>query len=390
MSKRDYYEVLGVAKGASADELKKAYRKLAMKYHPDQNQGDKTAEQKFKELNEAYEILKDPQKKAAYDQYGHGAFDQSGGFGGGGHPGGGAGFGGARGFGGAGFSDIFEEMFEDFMGGNGPRGAGGGSRAQRGSDLRYDLSLSLEEAYTGIKKKIEIPTHVECNTCDGTGAKSGTKAKICSACNGRGVSRTQQGFFTVERTCGRCKGTGKVIEDPCHKCYGQGRTQGKKTLNVAIPAGVDDGTRIRLAGEGEIGAFNGPSGDLYVFVTVNSHSIFKRDGADLHFTATIPMATATLGGSIEVPTIEGGKSKISIPQGTQSEKRFRLRSRGMTPLRSPLRGDMYVHVKVETPVNLTKRQKEIMEEFANLSESANNCPESNSFSAKLKRFWDKF
>ena len=384
MSKRDYYEVLGAQKGASDDELKKAYRKLAMKYHPDQNQGDDSAEKKFKELNEAYEVLKDPQKRAAYDQLGHSAFDGSGGFGGGrSHPGfqGGAG--------GAGFGDIFEEMFGDFMGGG--QASSGRSRAQKGNDLRYDMDLSLEDAFSGIQKTISIRAAISCDDCGGSGAKKGSGSTTCPQCHGAGVQRTQQGFFTMERPCSACQATGQIIKDPCVTCHGQGRTMKSRKVRVSVPAGVEDGTRIRLTGEGEAGLHGAPSGDLYVFISLQPHRLFQRSGEHLSFQVTIPMATAIIGGEVEVPTIEGGKTKVKIPEGTQSGKQFRLREKGMSIMRqSKRRGDLYIKVDVETPVNLTLKQKELIKEFVTLCEENNNSPSSQSFSKKLKDFWKTF
>jgi molecular chaperone DnaJ len=381
MAKGDYYEILGVSKDASADDLKKAYRKLAMQYHPDRNPDNKEAEQKFKEVNEAYDALKEPQKRAAYDRFGHAAFD--GGMGGPGGPGGGG-----QGFGGGGFADIFDEMFGDFMGGGRGRAGGGGGGATRGSDLRLNLEITLEEAFEGKKAQIHVPTSVACDTCDGSGAEPGSSPVTCPSCGGRGRVRTQSGFFTVERTCPRCGGQGKTIDDPCHKCHGQGRVQKDQTLAVQIPAGVEDGTPIRLSGKGEAGLRGGPTGDLYVFISVKPHAFFKRDGAHLFCEAPIPMTTAALGGSIEVPVIDGKRAKISIPSGTQGGHSFRLRGKGMSVLRSSARGDLYVQVQVETPVNLSKRQKELLEEFAKEGEGKSNSPDSEGFFSKVKEFWD--
>ena len=382
MSKRDFYDVLGSQKGASEAELKKAYRKLAMKYHPDQNPGDAEAEKKFKELNEAYETLKDPQKKAAYDQYGHSAFEGGGGFGGSG-----GGFHGAAG--GAGFGDIFEEMFGDFMGGGGGR-ASSQSRAQKGNDLRYDMDISLEEAFAGLQKTVSIRSSVSCGDCGGSGAKKGSGSTTCSQCHGAGVQRTQQGFFTMERPCSACQGTGKIIKNPCAPCHGQGRVTKPRQLKVSVPAGVEDGTRIRLTGEGEAGLFGAPAGDLYVFITVNSHKLFERVGEHLSFQVTVPMSTAILGGDVEVPTIEGGKTKVKIPEGTQSGKKFRLKEKGMTPMRQSRRGDLYILVDVETPVNLTPKQKELIKEFDKIAQDHDNSPTSQGFAKKLKDFWKTF
>jgi molecular chaperone DnaJ len=382
MAKRDYYEVLGVSRTADEKELKNAYRKLAKKYHPDANPGDKTLEHKFKELNEAYDVLKDPQKKAAYDRFGHQAFEH--------------GMGGAR-PGGPGFgpeftssmSDIFEDLFGDFMGGG--RGRGGqrrGASAQRGSDLRYNMEISLTEAFTGKTAQIRVPTSVTCDTCSGSGAKPGTSPKTCGTCGGTGAVRSTQGFFTVERTCPTCQGRGQVISDPCSTCGGAGRVTRERNLSVNIPAGVEDGTRIRLAGEGEAGLRGGPSGDLYIFLSVRPHEFFQRDGADLFCKVPISMATAALGGEIEVPTIDGKKARVSIPEGAQTGKQFRLKSKGMPVLRSSQSGDMYIQVTVETPVNLTKRQRELLREFER--EARNNSPESEGFFAKARAFWEGF
>ncbi|MGB0934634.1 MAG: molecular chaperone DnaJ [Alphaproteobacteria bacterium] len=384
MSKKDLYELLGVSKSASADEIKKAYRKLAMKYHPDKNPGDKEAEQKFKEINLAHEVLKDEQKRAAYDQYGDAAFQQ--GAGGGQHGGFDFNFQGGAG----GFSDIFEEMFSEFMGG-GPGGAhSSGSGRSRGSDLQYSMTISLEDAFKGVNKSIKVNTNAACGTCSGSGAKEGTKPKSCSTCHGRGKIRTQRGFFTVEQACGTCKGQGTFIDSPCGDCAGQGRKRKEKTLSVSIPAGVEDGSRIRLAGEGEAGARGGMNGDLYVFIEVKSHSIFMREGADIHCRVPISMVKAALGGTIDVPTIDGSKARVTIPEGTQSGKQFRLKSKGMSVLRRSGRGDMYVHAHVETPVNLTKKQKEILNQFESSDTKHKTCPESEGFFTKVKDFLGGF
>jgi molecular chaperone DnaJ len=381
MSKRDFYEVLGVKRDASADELKKAYRKLAMKYHPDRNPDNEEAEQKFKEASAAYDILKDEQKRAAYDRFGHDAFE--GGMGGqGGHPG--AGFGGAGGD----FSDIFSDLFGDFVG-----GGGGGARQReaksRGADLRYNLEISLEEAFKGKQKKIHFTTAIECDKCHGSGSKDSKAATTCPTCGGAGRVRMQQGFFTVERTCASCNGSGQVIKDPCSKCHGEGRIAKEKTLSVNVPAGVDDGTRIRLSGEGEVGVRGGPAGDLYIFVSVKSHDFFIRDGHDIHCKVPLTMTTATLGGSIEVPTIDGGRAKVTIPEGTQTNDKFRLRSKGMSIMRAgSRRGDMYIHAQVETPVKLSKRQKELLKEFEEL-DGKGHSPQVERFFDKVKKFWDE-
>lgn len=387
MAKRDYYEILGVPKGSSADEMKKAYRKKAMEYHPDKNADNKDAEKKFKELNEAYEVLKDDQKRAAYDRFGHAAFDggRGGGFGGGAQGAGGQNFDPGA------FSDIFEEMFGDFMGGMrgaNPRG-GGRSAAQRGSDMSYTLEISLEQAFKGTKAAIKFAVATECETCHGSGAEAGTASETCDMCQGRGQVRTQSGFFTVERPCPKCQGQGKIMKSPCKSCGGQGRKRKERSLEVNIPAGVDDGTRIRLAGEGEAGLRGGPAGDLYILTSVKPHKIFKRDDAHLYCRVPVPMMTAVMGGSVEVPTIEGGRVKMNIPAGTQNGTQMRLGGKGMSILRAGHRGDMYVDIAVETPVNLSKRQKELLEEFSGVAvkEGKHNSPESEGFFKKVKEFW---
>jgi molecular chaperone DnaJ len=379
MSKEDYYRTLGVERDASNEDLKKAYRKLAMGCHPDRNPGDKDAERRFKELNEAYEVLKHPQKRAAYDRFGHAAFEAGGG---GGDSGFGAGFGGG-GVGGSGFADIFEEMFGDFMGGR--RGGRGGGR---GSDLRYNLEITLEEAYTGKKASVRTPTAVPCDACHGSGSAGGAAPAGCPTCRGAGRVRTQSGFFTVERTCPTCGGAGQVIKDPCRVCGGSGRIEKEKTLQVAIPAGVEDGTRIRLANEGEAGVRGGPPGDLYIFVTVAPHRFFVRDGANVHCRVPIPMCKAALGGSAEVPTLEGSRARINIPAGTQTGRQFRLKGKGMPVLRSTVRGDMFVEAVVETPVDLTDRQKKLLEEFDAAGTDDRHSPESHGFFAKVKELWE--
>jgi molecular chaperone DnaJ len=385
MAKRDYYEILGVQKGADEKALKSAYYKQAKKLHPDNNPGDKAAEAKFKEVNEAYDVLKDPQKKAAYDRFGHQAFEN--GMGGGGRGPGGAGFGPEFN---SSMSDIFEDLFGDFMGGGRgrqQRGARGGG-AQRGSDLRFNLEINLTEAFTGKTAQVRVPSSVSCETCKGSGAKPGTAPKQCGTCNGAGVVRSQSGFFTVERACPTCQGRGQVISDPCASCGGQGRVTKERTLSVNIPVGVEDGTRIRLAGEGEAGLRGGPAGDLYIFLSVRPHEFFQRDGADLYCKVPISMATAALGGEIEVPTIDGKKARVSIPEGAQNGKQFRLKGKGMPVLRSSQSGDMYIQVAVETPVNLTRKQRDLLNEFE--KESRDNSPESEGFFAKAKAFWDGF
>ena len=372
MAKRDYYDVLGASRDASEDALKKAYRTLAMKYHPDRNQGDAGAEHKFKEVNEAYDVLRDNQKRAAYDQFGHAAFE------GGGHPGAaGGGFG-------AGFADIFDEMFGDFMGAR--RGA---STAARGADLRYNMNITLEEAFRGRETKIRVPTSVSCGDCYGSGAEKGSHPVTCPTCQGYGKVRSQQGYFTIERTCVACRGAGEVIEKECRTCSGSGRVRKEKTLSVNIPAGVEDGTRIRLAGEGEAGTHGTAPGDLYIFVSVTPHSLFQRDGSSIYCEVPIPMTTAALGGSVEVPTVEGGRAKVTIPAGTQPGHRFRLRSKGMTVLRAKGRGDMFIDVLVETPVNLTKEQQQKLREFGSLSRGGKSTnPESEGFFTKAKELWE--
>jgi molecular chaperone DnaJ len=374
MAKQDYYEALGVARGASADEIKKAYRKLAMRFHPDRNPGDSSAEQKFKEISEAYDVLKDDQKRAAYDRFGHAAFD------GGGAPGAGGGRGGFD-FGG-GFADIFDEMFGDFMG-RGRRGGG----AARGADLRYDLSIGLEEAFRGKQATIRVPGAADCSACNATGSESGTAPAACPSCGGAGRVRAQQGFFTIERTCPTCGGVGKVIKDPCRACSGTGHVRKERTLEVTIPAGVEEGTRIRLAGEGEPGLRGASPGDLYIFLSIKPHRFFQRDGADLHCRAPIPMTTAALGGQIEVPSIDGGRARVSIAPGTQTGTQYRLRGKGMSILRSTQRGDLYVEVQVETPMNLNRRQRELLEEFQKAASEGNN-PQSQGFFAKVREFFE--
>ncbi len=384
MAKKDYYEQLGVQKNASADELKKAYRKMAMQYHPDKNPGDKAAEAKFKELSEAYEVLKDDQKRAAYDRFGHAAFEGGGGFGGGQGAGG---FGGAGGFDPGVFSDIFEGMFGDMMGG----GRGGGSRngSARGSDLRYTLEVTLEQAFKGTKATINIPVLAECETCKGSGAEAGTSVETCDMCNGRGAVRSQSGFFTVERACPKCQGQGKILKSPCKSCGGQGRKRKDRKLDVSIPAGVDDGTRIRLSGEGEAGVRGGSAGDLYVDISVKPHRMFKREDAHLYCRVPVSMVAATLGGSVEVPTIDGNRVKMNIPAGTQSGIHMRLGGKGMSILRAGHRGDMYVEIAVETPVNLSKKQKDLLAEFDGQAkkDGKNNSPESSGFFNKVKEIW---
>jgi molecular chaperone DnaJ len=381
MAKRDYYEVLGAARGASADELKKAYRQKAKELHPDRNSDNPNAEAQFKEVNEAYEVLKDADKKAAYDRYGHAAFE--GGMGGGGQR---SGFnGGGQGDFASAFSDVFEDLFGDFMG-RGGGGGGGRARAQRGSDLRYNLRVSLEEAFAGVQKTINVPTSIACDACRGTGGEGGAEPATCPTCSGMGKVRAQQGFFTVERTCPTCSGAGQTVKNPCKSCHGHGRIEKERALSVNIPAGVETGTRIRLAGEGEAGLRGGPTGDLYIFIEVKEHPLFQRDGVHLFCRVPITFSTAALGGEVEVPTIDGGKSRVKVPAGSQTGKQMRLRAKGMPALRGGGSGDMLLELAVETPVNLTTRQKELLREFEELSEE--NNPEGHSFFAKVKGFWD--
>jgi len=383
MAEQDYYKILGVEKSASADELKKAYRKLAMKYHPDQNKDNPEAEEKFKEINQAYDVLKDEQKRAAYDRFGTSAFDGS--------MGGGAGGGGFSGFSGGAFSDIFEDMFGDFMGGrSGGRSNSGG--AQRGSDLQYTMEISLDEAYKGKEATIKIPVNDSCDSCNGSGAESGGKPEACSSCDGIGRVRQQQGFFTIERTCPTCNGAGSIIKNPCKKCSGSGRLRKEKTLKVKIPAGVETGRRIRLTGEGEAGLRGGPRGDLYVLLSVKPHKLFQRDGANLYCRVPITVTRAALGGEVEVPTIEGTRATVKIPAGTQTGQQFRLKGKGMSMIRSDARGDMYIEIFVETPVNLSKKQQDLLKELDNsMNDSKSkdkNSPESSGFFKKIREFWD--
>jgi len=370
MAKRCYYEILEVERSAGEGELKSAFRKLAMKWHPDRNPGDKSSETRFKEINEAYEVLKDPNKRAAYDRFGHAAFEH--------------GAGPAGGFGdvASAFADIFDDLFG--MGG-GRRGRGGGR--ERGADLRYNMEISLEEAYAGKTAQVRIPTSVTCESCSGSGAKAGTKPKACPTCGGQGRIRHAQGFFTLERTCPSCQGRGQSIDSPCASCSGSGRVTRERTLSVNIPAGVEDGTRIRLASEGEAGVRGGPPGDLYIFLSIGSHPFFQREGADLHCRVPVSMVTAAMGGEFEVPTIDGGKTRVKVPEGTQSGRRFRLQSKGMPVLRARQTGDMYVQILVETPQNLTKKQRELLAEFDKLSSSSTQ-PESTGFLGKVKDFID--
>ncbi|MGY6548031.1 MAG: molecular chaperone DnaJ [Roseinatronobacter sp.] len=380
MAKRDFYEVLGVSRSASAEELKKAYRKKAKELHPDRNADDPQAESRFKEVNEAYDALKDPDKKAAYDRYGHAAFE--GGMGN--ARAGGAGFGGGNQDFASAFSDVFEDLFGDFVGGGGRGGAR--SRASRGSDLRYNMRISLEEAYSGARKTIRVPRLSVCEACSGTGAEGGAEPVTCPTCSGMGKVRAQQGFFTVERTCPTCSGSGQIVKNPCRVCTGSGRVEKEASLSVNIPAGVETGTRIRLSGEGEAGLRSGPPGDLYIFINVADHPIFKREDVTLYCRVPVSMARAALGGEVEVPTIDGGRSRVKIPAGSQSGRQMRLRAKGMPALRGGGYGDMLIELAVETPVNLTARQRELLAEFEELS--AENNPESSGFFDRVKGFWD--
>jgi len=371
MSKRDYYDVLGVPKGSQADAIKKAYRTKAKELHPDRNSDNPNAESQFKEVNEAYEVLKDADKKAAYDRYGHAAFEG----------GGGQGFGGGGDFSSA-FSDVFDDLFGDFMGG----GRGGRKQQSRGSDLRYNLSISLEEAFAGLQKTINIPSAVTCGSCNGTGAAGGSSPTTCPTCSGLGKVRATQGFFTVERSCPTCSGVGQIIKNPCSSCGGQGTQKKDKALSVNVPPGVETGTRIRLAGEGETAPRGGVSGDLYIFIEVSKHKIFERDGLNLFCRVPVSMAKASLGGEVEVPTIDGGRSRVRIPAGSQSGRQMRLKGKGMPAIKTIQKGDMFIEMAVETPVNLTAKQKELLQEFEELSED--NNPETNSFFSSVKTFWE--
>jgi len=372
--KRDYYDILGVSRNADEQEIKGAFRRLAKEYHPDRNPGDTQAEQRFKEVNEAYEALKDPQRRAAYDQFGHAAFEGNGAS--------------AHGFGtdfGVSMSEIFDDLFGEFMGGR--RGRGRSSR-ERGQDIRFSLEITLAEAYTGKTAQIMVPGSVTCESCSGTGAQAGSQPITCPTCGGHGKIRVSQGFFTIERTCMTCQGRGEVIENPCRTCGGTGCVTKERKLSVNIPAGVEDGTRIRLAGEGEAGMRGGPPGDLYIFLSIAPDDIFQRDGADLFCRAPITMTTAALGGQIEIPTIDGGRTKVKIPEGTETGKQFRIRGKGMPVLREKRFGDLYLQVEVETPQNLSRKQKELLREFEKASTSENN-PEAEGFLKRVKAFWDR-
>lgn len=377
-TEKDYYELLEVNKTAGAEEIKKSYRRLAMKYHPDRNPGDKEAESKFKEINEAYEVLKDEQKRAAYDRYGHQAF--AGGMGGaGGNPFGGFEFN----FGSGGFSDVFSEIFSDFMGGG--RRQANPNAAERGADLRYNLEISLDEAFSGVEKEIKIPTTKVCEDCHGHGTKDGKPADICPDCHGSGkIHRQQGGFFIVETTCPKCRGTGRLIKDKCKTCGGEGYVAQEKTLKIKIPAGVEDETRMRISGEGEAGLRGGPNGDLYVFISVKKHKLYSREGGNLYASVPISMTCAALGGKIEIPSIDGEKIELNIEPGTQNDQVAKIKGQGMTMLRSTRRGDLFVKLRVETPVNLSARQKELLEEFRSISKDDTCQPEAKSFFDKIK------
>ena len=371
MGKRDYYDVLGLSKSSSKDEIKKAYRKLALKYHPDKNPGDKTSEEKFKEASEAYHVLSDDKRKTNYDQFGHAAFEGAGGRG--------------QGFGGfdtSSFSDIFEDFFSDFG------DSRGSSRRQnnRGNDLRYDLNLSLEEAYSGLEKNIKYTTYKKCSDCSGSGAAKGSKPISCNYCGGKGKVRTNQGFFTIQQTCPQCSGYGETISKPCNYCSGNGKVQSNENVTVKIPKGVDDGTRIRLSGKGEAGTKGGANGDLYLFISIDNHSIFKRSEENLYYELPVSISNASLGTTVEVPSIDGGKSKIKIPSGTQHGKQFRLKGKGMPVLRRNIFGDLYIRIVTQVPTSLTKRQKEILEEF-NSIETNKPDPVIKNFFEKAKKFW---
>jgi molecular chaperone DnaJ len=376
MAKRDYYDVLGISKSASADEIKKAYRRLAMKFHPDRNTDDSEAENKFKEAKEAYEILTDADKRSAYDRFGHDAV-RGGGMGG---------MGGQGGFGAEGFSDIFGDVFGDIFGG----GRRSGPQVFRGADLGYELRLDLEKAVSGDTVKIDVPSQVTCETCDGSGAKKGTRPQQCSTCGGAGQVRMQQGFFSIQQSCPACKGAGTMISDPCATCHGRGRVRKTRTLSVKVPPGVDDGDRIRLSGEGEAGRNGGPPGDLYVEVRVNPHKLFKRDGADISCEVPISFATATLGGEVELPTLDGNVS-LKVPAGTQSGKVFRLRSKGVTTVRDPRQGDLFAQVAVETPINLTGEQRDLLSKFDAAVQTGGDkhSPRADNWFDTVKRFFER-
>ena len=370
MANKDYYQVLGLARDAGPADIKKAYRRLAKQHHPDANPSDAQAEQRFKQVSEAYEVLKDEEKRAAYDRFGHAAFQQ------GGAAPGGFEFGFSTSF-----ADVFDDLFGEFMGGRrGPRGA------RHGADLRYNLAISLEDAYHGRGARIRVPATVTCDSCRGSGAAEGSSPVTCTTCRGAGKVRAQQGFFSIERACPTCQGVGRVIQNPCRVCRGEGRVRKQKTLSVNIPAGVDEGTRIRLSGEGDAGPRGGPRGDLYIFLSIKPHRIFRRDGLHIHCRVPIPMTVATLGGTLEVPTLDGGRARLTVPRGTQSGKRFRLRGKGLPAMRGAGHGDMYIECEVETPVNLTAKQKALLKEFAKEA-SARTNPQSEGFFTKVKEMW---
>ncbi len=373
MARRDFYEVLGVGREASGDDLKRAFRGLAKQYHPDRNPGDAESEHRFKEIGEAYDILSDAEKRRAYDQFGHAAFEAGRG------PAGGFDVGGT-------FADVFDDLFGEFMGGGGRRRSSSG--ATRGADMRYNLEITLEEAYRGKKTQIRVPTSVACGSCSGNGAEPGSKPSLCATCHGHGKVRAQQGFFTIERTCPNCQGAGQVIQNPCRACGGAGRVEQERTLAVNIPPGVEEGTRIRLAGEGEAGLRGGPTGDLYIFLSIAAHRIFRRESMHLYCRVPIPMVTATLGGGIEVPTLEGGRVSVNIPAGTQTGRQFRLRGKGMPQLNGHTHGDIYLQTVVETPAKLTKRQKELLREFAAAGREEDTSPESTGFFSKVRDLWE--
>jgi molecular chaperone DnaJ len=379
MSEKDYYDLLGVSRSSSDEEIKKAYRKLALKYHPDRNPNNPEAEKKFKEIAAAYEILKDSQKRAAYDRFGSAAFDQ------GGHPGGGQQYQ-NQGFGFGTFSDILEEVFGDYG-----RSTGGQGKdfQQSGSDIRINLDVSLEEAFQGTTARVKFNTFVLCQGCNGNGSSQNSAPSYCSTCQGRGKVRFQQGFFTIERTCSNCHGDGQIITNPCKSCAGQGRIRGEKDIDAKIPGGIEDGSRLRIAKEGEAGLHGGPAGDLFVFITIRLHRFFKRQKNDLYARVPITMTCAALGGEVEVPTIDGTKVIVKIPIETQSNSQLRIKSKGMSVLRSSNRGDMIVEVYVETPVNLNKRQKELLKEFEDLGKEESNNPQSSGFFTKMKDFFDE-
>ncbi|MBT3372863.1 MAG: molecular chaperone DnaJ [Rhodospirillaceae bacterium] len=374
MAEQDFYELLGVDRQVSEGDLKKAYRKLAMKYHPDRNQGDAEAEAKFKEISQAYDILSDEEKRDAYDRFGHAAFQ------------GGAGGGGFEGGFGSSFADVFDDLFGEFMGGGGGRQQRGGNN--RGADLRYNMDITLEEAFNGKAAKITIPTTSVCDGCEGTGAEAGSQPSTCATCQGHGKVRAQSGFFTIERTCPNCGGVGRVIAHPCKSCSGAGRVEKDKTLSVNIPKGVEDGTRIRLSGEGEAGLRGGPPGDLYIFLSLLAHEVFQRDGANIYCRVPIAMTTAALGGDIDVPTLDGGRVAVSLPDGTQTGRQFRLRGKGMPHMRGRGQGDMYVQAMVETPVNLSKEQRDLLAQFQASLGDGGTSPESEGFFKKAKELWD--